>query len=139
MRLSPAESARRLAQADHGVLGTLGEVESIHLVPVCFVVVDGTVAVPIDRVKPKAGSRLQRESDLDLHPRASLLVEHWDDEHWERLWWVRADVRRVTVDPARADVVRRLLGEKYRQYADPDTIASVITFDLDRLSGWSAA
>ena len=139
MRLSPAESARRLAEADHGVLGTLGEVETIHLVPVCFVLSDGMVAVPIDRVKPKAGSRLQRETDLDLHPRASLLVERWDVERWDRLWWGRADVRRVAVDPDRADGLRAARGAKYGQYADPGSIASLITFDLDRLSGWSAS
>ena len=121
------------------MLGTLGEVETIHLVPVCFVVSGDTVAVPIDRVKPKSGSRLQRQDDLDHHPRASLLVEHWDAGHWDRLWWVRADVRRIPVDPGRHDDYVRLLGGKYEQYADPSTIASVIPFALDRLSGWSAS
>ncbi len=139
MRLGPDESARRLAEADHAVLGTLGEVETIHLVPVCFVVADGVVAVPIDRVKPKGTSRLQRETDLDLHPRASLLVEHWDAERWDRLWWVRADLRRVPVDAPRADRFRELLGGKYEQYADPATITTVISFELDRLNGWAAS
>lgn len=139
MRLNPAESARRLAGADHAVLGTLGAVETIHLVPVCFAISANTVAIPIDRVKPKSGSRLQREDDLDHHPRASLLVEHWDDRHWDRLWWVRADVRRVPLDPTSQVSLLELLGQKYVQYSSPESISSLIVFEVDRLSGWSSA
>lgn len=139
MRLSPAEAARRLAGADHGVLGTLGAVEAIHLVPVCYVVSDGLLAVPIDRVKPKSGSRLQRQEDLDLHPRASLLVEHWDRVDWERLWWVRAEVRRITVDDQREGELRDLLRGKYQQYAAEGSVVEVIPFAVDRITGWSAS
>src|SRR5256885_5647014 len=62
--------------------------------PICLE--DGYVGVPIDRVKPKASLRLQRERNLEADPRATLLVEHWDRSDWSRLWWVRrSEERRV--------------------------------------------
>ena len=61
--------------------------------PVAYAVDDdGYVGVPIDRVKPKASLRLQRERNLEADPRATLLVEHWDRSDWSRLW-VRAELR----------------------------------------------
>ena len=43
---------------------------------------DGYVGVPIDQVKPKSSSRLQRERNLEADPRAALLVEHWNRDDW---------------------------------------------------------
>ena len=66
----------------------------VDAVPVAYAVDDdGYVGVPIDRVKPKASLRLQRERNLEADPRATLLVEHWDRSDWSRLWWVRAELR----------------------------------------------
>ena len=62
---------------------------------------DGHVGVPIDRVKPKSSSRLQREDNLEADPRGSLLVEHWETQDWSRLWWVRAQLEHVATRPPR--------------------------------------
>ena len=66
----------------------------VDAVPVVYAVDDdGYVGVPVDRVKPKASSRLQRERNLEADPRGTLLVEHWDRDDWSQLWWVRAELR----------------------------------------------
>ena len=94
MRLSEGEARARLAAQDHGILCTAHAERGVDAVPVAYTVDDGGyVGVPIDRVKPKASSRLQRERNLEADPRATLLVEHWDRDDWSQLWWVRAELR----------------------------------------------
>ena len=94
MRLGEDEARTRLAAHDHGVLCTLHAERGVDAVPVVYVVDDdGYVGVPVDRVKPKASSRLQRERNLEADPRGTLLVEHWDRDDWSQLWWVRAELR----------------------------------------------
>ena len=94
MRLAEDEARARLAAHDHGVLCTVHAERGVDAVPVVYAVDDdGFVGVPVDRVKPKASSRLQRERNLEADPRATLLVDHWDRDDWSRLWWVRAELR----------------------------------------------
>ena len=94
MRLTEDEARARLAAHDHGVLCTVHAERGVDAVPVVYVVDDdGYVGVPVDPVKPKASSRLQRERNLEADPRATLLVEHWDRDDWSQLWWVRAELR----------------------------------------------
>ena len=94
MRLAEDEARARLAAHDHAILCTVHPERGVDAVPVAFVVdEDGYVGVPVDLVKPKASTRLQRERNLDADPRATLLVEQWDRDDWSRLWWVRAELR----------------------------------------------
>ena len=78
---------------------------------------DGYVGVPIDSVKPKSRTRLQREDNLDADPRGSLLVENWDRDDWSRLWWVRAELHHVA-DPSAelTDRLATLLADTVPQY-----------------------
>lgn len=94
MRLAEDEARARLAAHDHAILCTVHAERGVDAVPVAYVVdEEGYVGVPVDRVKPKASWRLQRERNLESDPRATLLVEHWDRSDWSRLWWVRAELR----------------------------------------------
>ena len=94
MRLAPDEARARLAAHDHGILCTVHAERGVDAVPVAYVVDDdGYVGVPVDLVKPKASSRLQRERNLAADPRATLLVEQWHRDDWSQLWWVRAELR----------------------------------------------
>src|SRR5262245_43382513 len=93
MRLAEAEARARLAACDHGILCTVHAERGVDAVPVVYAVDDGFVGVPIDRVKPKTSSRLQRERNLEADPRATLLIDHWDRDDWSRLWWVRVELR----------------------------------------------
>lgn len=137
MRLTDDDALGRLAAHDHGVLATVHPDRGVDAVPVVFAVVDGLVAVPVDEVKPKASTRLQRERNLEADPRATLLVDHWDAGDWSRLWWVRAELR--WVDSPSPDVVGRLadaLADRYDRYRGRP-FARVLVFEVLAVTGWS--
>src|SRR5688500_8400451 len=118
MRLAEDDARARLAAHDHGVLCTVHAERGVDAVPVVYAVdADGYLGVPVDRVKPKAAGRLQRERNLEADPRATLLVEHWDPADWSRLWWVRAELRSET-DTAREAALATRLADRYPQYRD---------------------
>jgi len=134
-----ADTARaRLRAADHAILCTVHDVRGVDAVPVCFSMAGELVAVPVDTVKPKRSTRLQRLVNLERDPRAALLCEHWDRSDWTRLWWVRASVIRATADDAERDHLGALLRTKHPQY-DTAPFASLIIFRIRDVTGWSAA
>jgi hypothetical protein len=138
MTLTAPEARARLAAHDHGVLCTVHVERGVDAVPVVYVVdEDGYVGVPVDTVKPKSSSRLQRERNLEADPRAALLVEHWDRGDWSRLWWVRAELRWQGDAPARAtDLAARLAGT-YPQYWD-QPFTRVLVLRILGVTGWAA-
>ena len=133
------ETALRLAAAaDHGVLATLERARGADLVPVCFAILGGFVAVPIDSVKPKGSTALGRIRNLERDPRATLLTERWDARDWSRLWWVRISLRRVPApDDVTAGLVDRLRA-RYPQYRDAP-FTDVLTFRIEHVGGWAAS
>lgn len=140
MRLSDGEARARLATHDHGVLCTIHPERGVDAVPVTYAVDDdGYVGVPVDRVKPKSSSRLQRERNLEADPRAALLVEHWDRGDWSRLWWVRAELRWLddAADARTADLAARL-ARAYPQYRD-QPFTRVLVLRVVGVTGWAAA
>ncbi|MFP5370001.1 MAG: pyridoxamine 5'-phosphate oxidase family protein, partial [Actinomycetes bacterium] len=120
MRLDENEARARLAAHDHGILCTVHPERGVDAVPVAYALdEDGYLGVPVDRVKPKASTRLQRERNLEADPRATLLVEHWDAGDWSRLWWVRAELRwQDDADDRRSAALAARLAERYPQYHD---------------------
>jgi PPOX class probable F420-dependent enzyme len=138
MRLGEDEARARLAAQDHGVLCTVHPERGVDAVPVVYVLDDGYVGVPIDRVKPKASSRLQRERNLETDPRGALLVDHWDRDDWSQLWWVRAELRFQGNAAGRAAALAARLAERYPQYRD-QPFDRVLVLHIVAVSGWSAA
>lgn len=139
MRLTEQAARARLEEHVHGVFATLHPERGPDPQPVVYAVHDGHVGVPIDRVKPKASSRLQREDNLDADPRGSLLVEHWDAEDWSRLWWVRADTAHVPdPDEALVEALADRLATTVPQYADKP-FHRVLVCRIVKLTGWSAS
>jgi PPOX class probable F420-dependent enzyme len=140
MRLSDDEARARLAAHDHGILGTIHADRGVDVVPVAYAVDDdGYVGVPVDLVKPKASTRLQRERNLEADSRATLLVEHWNRDDWSQLWWVRAELRwhgDATADRVAALAAR--LAERYQQYRD-QPFARVIVLRIVAVTGWAGA
>ena len=140
MKLDSDVARSRLAAQVHGVFATLHPTRGPDPQPVVYAVSDdGHVGVPIDRVKPKASSRLQREDNLEADPRGSLLVEHWDAGDWSRLWWVQANLLHVQ-DPS-ADLLEDLadrLARTVPQYADKP-FYRVLVCRIISVTGWSAS
>ena len=137
MHLDRDEALRRATSADHGVLATLNGTGVADLVPACFAIVGGSLAVPVDSVKPKRSTALGRIRNLERDPRASLLVEHWDPADWSRLWWVRLALVRREVTGRAAEALEQGLRARYPQYAAGPFVA-LLTFEIESVGGWSA-
>lgn len=137
MSMSDVTARARLVAADHAVLCTVHARRGVDAVPVVFAVAEDRLVIPIDRVKPKAPGRLQRERNLAADPRATLLVEHWDPHDWARLWWVRAELRLLPDAPV--PQATSLLAVKYAPYRTDASIARILVFDIVAVTGWAAA
>jgi PPOX class probable F420-dependent enzyme len=140
MRLTEKAALARLSATDHGILCTLHVERGVDAVPVAFAVDDdGFVGIPVDSVKPKSSSRLQRERNLEAEPRATLLVEHWDGDDWTRLWWVRAElVWQGSSANARTTSLASHLAERYVQYRE-QPFHHVLVLRIESVTGWAAS
>jgi PPOX class probable F420-dependent enzyme len=120
----------RLATARVGRLATTAP----RIVPVTFALVGGTIVHAVDH-KPKATRMLARLEDLRRDPRASLLVDHYEED-WSQLWWVRADGTARVLDVAEAGDAVDALAAKYPQYAERRPDGPVVVLDVQRISAW---
>jgi PPOX class probable F420-dependent enzyme len=137
----PADEAWSLLRAsDHGVLATVHAERGVDAVPVVFAVHGERILVPVDTVKAKSTTRLQRLVNLAHDPRCVLLVDHYDDD-WTQLWWVRADgdARIVEAPTPEATAAAALLATRYPQYRAQPPPGPVIAIAVDRWSGWAAS
>jgi PPOX class probable F420-dependent enzyme len=100
-----------------------------------FVLAEGMIVIPVDRVKPKRSTRLQRLINVERDPRCVLLVDHYADD-WSQLWWVRAHAR-AAVGEATAEVATRL-GAAFAPYRAPGALAGAIVLRPTELIGWAA-
>lgn len=135
--MTAKEARERFASARVARLATADAAGVPHLVPIAFVVSGDAIYSAVD-AKRKRTRALRRLANVRENPAVSLLVDHWDEEDWERLWWVRADGVGRVLDPTEpeAQSVVELLRERYpRQQA----IGEVLAVDVRRWSGWAAA
>ena len=96
-------------------LGTISSSGAPHLVPVCFALVEGRIAIAIDE-KPKRSVELARLANIRRDSRVTLLVDRYEDD-WTQLAWVRVY--------GKADIIARgaqwagalsVLRDRYPQY-----------------------
>lgn len=132
------EALRRAATADHGVLGTLRENQGPDLVPVTFAIVGNYVAIPVDRVKPKASLDLQRIRNLMSDQRATLLVQGWDMADWSKLWWVRLRLQAMSLSGHLVSQLADGLRQRYPPYRTT-SFERLLTFEIVEATGWAAA
>jgi PPOX class probable F420-dependent enzyme len=125
----------RLRRARHGVLSTVHPTRGVDAVPVVFIVDGLQLVLPIDTVKAKSGARLQRLRNIDADGRATLLVDHYDDD-WSQLWWVRARGLAHETHPT-ADQLDQLAAP-FPAYAVPGAVTSVVVLAVDEVAGWAA-
>jgi hypothetical protein len=138
MHLDRSEALRRASATDHGVLATLHEPRGADLVPACFAIDGGLLAIPVDQVKPKGSTALGRLRNLERDPRATFLVEHWDAADWSALWWVRLSMVRSSEDVGTIDRLTQALRGRYPQYATA-AFVELLTFRITAVAGWIAS
>lgn len=135
--MTAAEARARFAAASVARLATADAAGRPHLVPIAFAVVGDTVYSAVD-AKPKRTRALRRLANVRENPAVSLLVDHWDEDDWGALWWVRADGRGRVLEPDDPEAGRatRLLRERYPRQRDAGEVLAVA---VERWSGWAAA
>lgn len=109
-----------------------------HVVPVCFVVLNGAIYTPLD-AKPKrvAVQKLRRVRNLGANPAVCLSVDDYDED-WRRLRWlqVRGHAELVPASEEQAAAIAALRA-RYPQYrAMPMAEAPVIRITPERMVDW---
>jgi PPOX class probable F420-dependent enzyme len=129
----PAIAEERFAHARIGRLATVTPDGRPHIVPVCFALHGGVVYTAVD-AKPKATTALARLQNVRATGRASLIVDHYEED-WTRLWWVRVDGPAEVLD---SDTAIDALAAKYEQYRAARPTGPVIAVTPDRWRSWAA-
>jgi PPOX class probable F420-dependent enzyme len=115
------------------------------VVPICFAL-DGDrgsergverVVSAVDH-KPKSTPALARLADIARTGRATLLVDHYVDDDWSALWWVRVTGAAAILDGADPTLerARAALVAKYPQYREQPPAGPAYVVALDRLTWW---
>jgi PPOX class probable F420-dependent enzyme len=132
--MNEAEAREVFATVRIARLATLNPDGAPHIVPICFAV-DGDVIYSAIDHKPKRSAHPQRLRNILRDERVAILADHYDD-HWENLWWVRADGRARVVSAGEQAVA--LLARRYEQYRERPPRGEMIVVDVARWSGWSS-
>lgn len=109
-----------------------------RIIPIVFAVVDDTLYSAVDR-KPKTTQRLHRLANIRATGRASILVDHYDED-WTALWWVRVDgpAQVLKPDSDEGGLAIDALTGKYPQYDGARPTGPVIRIDAHRWTSWTA-
>jgi PPOX class probable F420-dependent enzyme len=129
--LPPAIAEERLALARVGRLATVTKRGEPHVVTVCFALAGGRVVTAVD-AKPKQTRALARLENVRATGRASLLVDHYEED-WSRLWWVRVDGAAEVVE---SEAAIDALAAKYEQYRADRPAGPVIAITPERWRSW---
>ena len=129
-----AIAEERFAHARIGRLATVTAAGRPHIVPVCFALHDGVVYTAVD-AKPKATTALARLDNIRASGRASLIVDHYEED-WTQLWWVRVEGPAEVLQSAPAIDA---LAAKYEQYREARPDGPVIAIAPERWRSWVAS
>jgi PPOX class probable F420-dependent enzyme len=130
----PATAEERLSAARVGRLATVTPIGRPHIVPVCFALHEGRLYTAVD-AKPKATSALARLENVRATGRASLLVDHYEED-WTNLWWVRVD---GVAEVVRSDRGLDALAAKYEQYRAVPPEGPLIAITPEQWRSWVAS
>jgi PPOX class probable F420-dependent enzyme len=131
----PRDTAeQRLGAARVGRLATVTPLGRPHVVPVCFVLHEGRIFTVVD-AKPKTTRALARLENVRATGRASLLVDHYEED-WRNLWWVRVD---GVAEVVRSDRAVDALAEKYEQYRAQPPPGPLIAITPEQWRSWVAS
>lgn len=136
--MNAEEAVRRVAAARVGRLATVGTDGRPHVVPCCFALGDDVVYSAVD-AKPKSTRELKRVANIRATPAVSLVVDHYDDDDWSALWWVRIDGEAAVVDSDRDEAAAlELLVAKYQQYRGDPPAGPFLAVTGLRWRSWKA-
>jgi PPOX class probable F420-dependent enzyme len=136
--MTPAEARRLFASARVAHLATADAGGRPHLVPIVFAV-DGDVVYSAVDHKPKRTTALRRVANIAENPAVAVLVDYYEDDNWDRLWWARADgTARLVAEGSeeRANAISRLR-RRYLPYVEKPPSGAVLAVDVQRWSGWA--
>jgi PPOX class probable F420-dependent enzyme len=132
------EMRARLTSARVARLATVTPEGRPHVVPLCFTIHGDDIFSVVD-FKPKSTTELARLENVRAHPDVALVVDHYEDEQWDRLWWVRVDgPARVIESGSEHTTAIQQLRTKYPQYSLRRPTGPVIAVAARRWTGWSA-
>jgi PPOX class probable F420-dependent enzyme len=133
------EMRTRFSNARIAHLATVGSGNHPHVVPLCFTVHGDDIYSVVD-FKPKSTIDLARLDNIRANGSVALVVDLYDDERWDQLWWVRVDGdARVIESGVDYTTAIQLLRQKYPQYASHRPTGAVIAIAARRWTGWSAS
>jgi PPOX class probable F420-dependent enzyme len=114
--MQPSPEALTFIQRQRvGRLATADAQSRPHVIPVCFVYLDGLLYSVVDE-KPKRSTRLRRLRNIESNPRVTLLLDEYSDD-WSRLAWVMVEgVATVVEDREERGPALAALRGKYQQY-----------------------
>ena len=132
-----AAMLQRVVDARVARLATVRPDGRPHVVPITFALQGDKIVTALDH-KPKTTTSLQRLSNIEANPFASIIVDYYDDD-WSRLWWVRADgsARIIRQGSDHEEAVSWLAG-KYAQYRSHPPSGPAIVVVVDSWRSWSA-
>lgn len=139
----PRWAVELLHESRVGRLGTADLAGRPLVLPVCYAFDGDACFSPID-AKPKRvpGRRLRRVRNIAENPRASLVVDHYDED-WSRLRWVLVEGRaELLTGVPEATAAVDLLRAKYAQYRAMGLAretATVIRVSAERALCWSGS
>jgi PPOX class probable F420-dependent enzyme len=131
MPSSPPGIAERVAAARVGRLATVSAEGRPHIVPVTFAMLGEDIVTAVD-AKPKTTRALRRLDNVRATGRASLLVDHYEED-WARLWWVRVDCAAKVID---SEAAIDALVAKYQQYRAARPAGPAIVLRPDSWRSW---
>ncbi len=121
-------------------LATVDEQGRPHVLPVCFVVVDGALYTSIDE-KPKRGDplTLRRVRNILTHPEVCLVADDYAED-WTRLAWLQVrGSAALAVDPEERGRALAALRARYPQYRSMDLESRpLIRITATHVVGWAA-
>jgi PPOX class probable F420-dependent enzyme len=127
-----------LEQQRVGHLATVSRGGEPHVVPVCYVVADDTIYMPIDEKPKQPGRTLRRVRNIEETGRAALVVDRYDED-WTQLGWVLLRGRAELLAPGSPEQARavKLLRQRYPQYRTMRLeTQSMIALRIERVSVW---
>jgi PPOX class probable F420-dependent enzyme len=97
----------------------------------------GRLVTAVDH-KAKTTRRLRRLDNVRARPDVTVLIDHYDDDDWSALWWVRLHGRGRIIDDLPSEALAALT-VKYAPYRDIAPAGPLIDIELTGWQWWSAA